>query len=101
MWIGVWLTSACDRGDQTTGLPGRQESLGASGDQFKQFPGAGGEGVGAGVAEAVAAVGEQPERDQFRIDGDPSQVRGVQGRQCDRVSVDGVGFAAVSGGVAL
>ncbi len=51
------------------------------------------------MAESVAAVGEHPERDQLGIELYTAEIRCVQCGEGDRVRVDGVGFAAVAGGV--
>jgi hypothetical protein len=49
------------------------------------------------VGQLVAAVGEQPQRDQLLVEGELAQPRGTQRHHRHRMRVGGVGLAGVAG----
>jgi hypothetical protein len=69
--------AGADRGQQCAGLWGGQELLRPARHQLEQQPVQPVDGVGAGPAEAVAAVDQKPQRDGGVIDDDLSQSLGA------------------------
>jgi hypothetical protein len=87
-----------DGGQQRLGLRGGEEPWCTGRNQFQQQPVQPVDGAGAGAGEFIAAVGQQPQRDQFTVDGDLGQTRSADGDDGDGVRVSGVGLTAVAGG---
>ena len=87
-----------DGAQQGAGLLGGQELLRPAGHQLQQQVVQPVDHVGAGAAELVTAVDQQPQRDRGVVGDDLPQTFGAQGDHGDAVGIDRVGLAALAGG---
>jgi hypothetical protein len=82
---------------QVAGLAAGEELLRPARDTFQQQGVDAADGLGAGPAELVTAVDQQPQRHGGVVDGHHTQVRAAQAGHGHAVGVDRVGFAALAG----
>ena len=99
-WWRVWATmpTGCRRGaQQVAGLAAGEELLRSAGDQLEQQLVDAADDLGAGPAQLVAAVHQQPQRDGDVVGHDLAQAWAAQAGHGHAVRVDRVGLAALAG----
>jgi hypothetical protein len=84
--------------EQSTGLLGGHVFLRAAGHQLEQQVLQAGEYLGAGPAELVTAIHQQPQRHRGVIHLNLPQARGAQGDHGDAEGVDRIGLSALASG---
>ena len=84
--------------EQGAGLGGGQRPFGSAGHQLEEQPVHAVDGLGAGAAQFIAAVGHEPDGGGDVIGADWAQAGGPQCGDRHRMRVHGVGLAAVAGG---